>query len=414
MPTIQTVSAAAGAEALSNAVRTRYLNDYVDAALMVRFYDQLAEPIGQDMSRLAQGSSVTINYISDMDPGTTVISEVVDITPQALTDAVTTVSPTSRAEALQSSELLLLQAYTPYGAERFKAVGKNMMESVEILARDVACQGSVRFADANAARSALDAGCTSNRADDGIFSEASIMLQNFKCPSYVDVADETGRPAKVWGAYMHPAPYADIRRDGNVVAIAQYQKANIILNDELGSLGAFRLLVSPWAKVFGGAGADNDDIINSSFVSALTALDKTLKVSTTTHLDSSMNQWWTVGTEETGSTHQPKNERIWTVSYTTSVVTFVGEGANGGLRFDHATSDLARNADTVYPIVFGGPRSLVKVFQPSIGEFGMVVGPKQDGLVDQFVSLGWKFYGNYGRPNENYIIRTEVSASLDA
>jgi hypothetical protein len=127
-----------------------------------------------------------------------------------------------------------------------------------------------------------------------------------------------------------------------------------------------------------------------------------------------MNQWWTIGSEETGATHYPKNERIWTVSYTTSVVTFVGEGANGGLRFDHATTDEARNADTVYPIVFGGPESLAKVYQPSIGEFGMVVGPKLDGLVDQFVSLGWKFYGGYGRISENRLVRAEVSSSLEA
>jgi N4-gp56 family major capsid protein len=393
--TIQVVSAASGAEALSNAVRTRYLADYIDAAQMARVYDQIAAPVGQDMDRLSEGSSVTLNFISDMEPGTSTISETVDITPQALTDGTTTITPTSRAEALQSSELLLLQSYTPYGAERFRAVGKNMMESVEVLARDAATKGSVRYADANAARSALDAGCTSHRADDGLFTVVSTMLSTMKCPSF----NWDGQAG--WAAIMHPAAYHDIRRDGNVVSIAQYQKANIVLNHELGSIGPFRLVVSPWAKVFGAAGADNDDVIASSFVSALTALDKTLKVSATTHLDSSMNQWWTIGSEETGATHYPKNERIWTVSYTTSVVTFVGEGANGGLRFDHATTDEARNADTVYPIVFGGPESLAKVYQPSIGEFGMVVGPKLDGLVDQFVSLGWKFYGGYGRISES-------------
>ncbi len=405
--TVQVVTAAAGAEALTNAVRTRYINDYIDAALMVRLYDQFAEPIGQDMDRLAEGSSVTLNYISDMNPGVTAIPETVDITPQALSDGVTTVTPTSRAEALQSSELLLLQSYTPYGAERFKAIGKNMMESVEILARDVATQGSVKFSDAGVVRSLLDAGCTSHRADDGLFTQMSTMLANFKAPSFVDMDQP------VWGAIMHPAPYHDIREDGNVVLIAQYQKANIILNHELGAIGPFRLIVSPWAKVFGGAGADNDDVIDSSFVSALTALDKTLKTSATTHFDSSMNQWWTIGTEETGGTHQPKNERIWTVSFTTSVVTFVGEGANGGLRFDHPTSDLARNADTIYPIVFGGPRSLVKVYQPSVGEFGKIVGPKIAGTVDQFVTLGWKAYLGYGRPNENFLIRAEVTSSLE-
>ena len=405
---IQTVAAASGASALSNAVRTRYLADYIDAAMMARLYDQLAAPVGEDMSRLAQGSSVTLNFISDMDPGTTTISETVDITPQTLGDGTTTLTPVSRAEALQSSELLLLESYTPYGAERFRAVGKNMMESVDILARDVATQGSLRYSDAKVARASLDAGCTSHRADDGLFTQVSTMLTTLKCPMF-DMDGQQG-----WMAIMHPAAYHDIREDGNVVSIAQYQQASIILNHELGAVGPFRLVVSPWAKVFGAAGADNDDVIATSFVSTLSALDKSLKGSTTTHFDSSMNQWWTIGTEETASTHYPKNERIWTVSYTTSVVTFVGEGANGGLRFDHPITDVARNADSVYPIVFGGPQSLAKVYQPSIGEFGQVVGPKVDGLVDQFVSLGWKFYGGYGRISENRIVRAEVTSSTDA
>lgn len=283
-----------------------------------------------------------------------------------------------------------------------------MMESIDVLARDVATQGSLRFADAKVTRALLDAGCTSHRADDGLFTQVSTMLSTLKCPMF-ELDGQQG-----WTAIMHPSAYHDIREDGNVVSIAQYQQASIILNHELGAIGPFRLVVSPWAKVFGAAGADNEDVVDTSFISALSALDKTLKTSVTTHFNSSMNQWWTIGTEETAATFYPKNERIWTTSYTTSVVTFVGEGANGGLRFDHPITDLARNADSVYPIVFGGPQSLAKVYQPSIGEFGMVVGPKVDGLVDQFVSLGWKFYGGYGRISENRLVRAEVTSSTDA
>jgi len=120
---IQTAAAASGARALSDSIRGRYLNDYEQAAELVRLYDQLAYPIGQDMSRLARGSSVTVPFVSDMQPGVTAISEVVDITPQVLEDTTTSLEPTSRAEALQASELLLMQAYTDYGQERFRAVG---------------------------------------------------------------------------------------------------------------------------------------------------------------------------------------------------------------------------------------------------------------------------------------------------
>jgi len=124
--TIQVVTAASGAEALTNAVRRRYIADYIDAAQLERVYDQIAFPVAKDMDRVARGSSVRVNFISDMEPGVTAISETVDVTPQALTDGTADVTPISRGEALQNSELLLLQSYTPYGAERFKAIGKNM------------------------------------------------------------------------------------------------------------------------------------------------------------------------------------------------------------------------------------------------------------------------------------------------
>ena len=404
---IQTVSAASGAEALSNAVRTRYLADYERGAMLARLYDQIAYPIGQDMSRLARGSSVTVNFLADMNPGTSAISETVDITPQTLTDGTTTLTPTSRGEALQASELLLLQSYTNYGSERFFKVGKNMMETVDILARDAATKGDMVIKSSAVTRANLDAGSTGHRANDSLFTKASSHMNTLKTPGFPVAGGEA------WAAIMHPAAYHDIREDGNVVSIAQYQSQEIILNFELGSIGPFRLVVSPWAKVFGSAGADNDDVVATTLASAATALDKTIVLSTVTHLDSSMNQFWTIGTEETASTHYPKNERVWAVSHATGTVTIVGEASNGGLRFDHASGTAVRNADSVYTIVFGGPRSLAKVFQPSVGEFGMPVGPKVDGTLDQFVSLGWKFYGGYGVIAQNRLLRAEVSSSLD-
>jgi hypothetical protein len=84
------------------------------------------------------------------------------------------------------------------------------------------------------------------------------------------------------------------------------------------------------------------------------------------------------------------------------------------LRFEHASAANVSNADNVYTIVFGGPASLAKIYQPSVGPFGTVVGPKMDGIVDQFVTLGWKFYGQYGIIAENRILRGEVSSSVQA
>ena len=402
---IQTAAAASGAVALSASIRTRYKNDYEQAAELVRLYDQISYPVGQDMSRLARGSSVTIPFISDMQPGTSAISETVDITPQTLTDTTTTLTPTSRAEALQASELLMLQAYTDYGAERYRAVGKNMMETVDVLARDVSCKGDLVIR--GAARASLDAGTSGHRADDALFTEASTLMSTLKCPGF---------PVKggaAWAAILHPAAYHDVREGGTVIEIAKYQMAKIILNFELGSIGPFRLVVSPWAKVFGAAGAANADPIDTTLSSIGHALATHIHAASHTHMDNT-DQYFTIGTAETGSTHYPKNEIVRFISHVTSICTIVGEASNGGLRFLQASGTAVSNADNVYTIVMGGPKSLAKVYQPSVGPFGKTVGPKLDGIVDQFVTLGWKFYGQYGIIAQNRILRAEVSASAQA
>jgi N4-gp56 family major capsid protein len=409
--TVQTVSSSAvGGQNLPNSVRTQYIEEYLQAAEMERIYDQIAAPIGKDMANLAKGSSVQVDVLSDMQPGTTAISEVADITPQALRDATLSITPTSRAEAIQCSELLLNQAYTDYGASRFRVVGKSLMETLEVIARDVACQGTnVIRASSVTARTSLAASSTGHRATDGLFSDAAAMLETLKVPGFKGMGG-----GRRWVAILHPAVFHDIREDGNVNSVGIYQDKGITLNYELGSIGPFSLVSSAWAKVFGGAGlalTDPGSAVFYTLTSSVNALDKTLILSTASHLDTPTNKWFTIGTRETDDTHYPMNERVRYISHATKVVTFIGEGANGGLRFDHAAGTWVGNATDVFTIVFGGPTSLAKVYEPSVGEYGQIVGPRRDGLVDQWVSLGFKWYGNYGRMSESWLLRAEVASS---
>jgi N4-gp56 family major capsid protein len=380
---------------------------------VARLYDQLAVPIGRNMSELKRGSSVQVEFLSDMTPGTSAISEVTDITPQALRDATASVTPTSRAEALQASELIQIQAFTNYNAEWAYKVGKGMMETVDLLARDAACQGSFVIRNGNIARTLLNAGSTGHRADDALFMRASGYIQQFKIPGYVDPKNGSSN----WISIMHPFVFHDILKGGNVVAVAQYQNQGIIFNHELGSLSGFRLVVSPWAKVFYGVGAANATTLGdggTTLSRAHTALEKTMSLTATTSAGKSGSFINIIDTDETGNTHVGTNERVRYVSHSAKVVTFIGEGQNGGLRFDHASGATVDNDDSSYTMVFGGRDSLVKVYAPEVGEYGQIVGPKRDGIVDQFATLGYKFYGNYGRLRENGLIRFEVSVSEEA
>ena len=397
---------------LSNSVRARYLSDYMKAARMVRLYDQFASPVGKsqaEFNRLAHGSSMIVPFISDMAPTTSDISETVDIVPQALRDATATITPVSRADGIQWSQELDLRSYTDYGAARFRAVARGLMESVEIVARQATLQGNNSIS--TVARASLDAGTATHNLTDDAMSEAEVLLNTLMTPGFVDPGFNN---VPNWIALMAPAPYHDVRTSGNVVSIAQYQKAQIILNHELGLLGNFRLVVSPWAKVFGSAGLDAGSNAATTLSSAANALAVQIVVASATNVTS--GDWLTIGTEETAGTHYPTNERVKISDAYVSGTTLdiIGSGANGGLRFDHASGVAVRNADSVYPVAYGGPSSVAKVYSSEVGEFGVPVGPLPQGIAHQFATLAYKWFGGYGLWSQSSILRGEYSTSLEA
>jgi hypothetical protein len=234
-------------------------------------------------------------------------------------------------------------------------------------------------------------------------------MQNMKIPGYADVN------GPIWTAIMPPYVFHDIRESGNVKAIGDLAQTNIHLNWELGQIGRFRILSSPYAKVFGSAGADNGTGAWADLIAtAVKPLDKTVVV-TNTATNSAYGVFNWFGTEETSTTFYPTNEPVKYISGASgTTVTFLGGAPNGGARYAHTTSEYMRNADSVYTILFAGPNSLVKVFATDVGEYGTTVGPKVDGTLDQFTSLGWKWYGGYGRISENYLLRFECSTSYEA
>lgn len=389
---------------LDDSVRGRYINDYIAGVESRRVYDQFTYPISQDKEILQRSTSITVPFLSSMSISAQTISETVDITPQTLRDTTASLTPTSRGDAIQDSELLLKQSYTDYGQQRFRVVGDNMMETLEALLVDTALAGSM--VSRYVARASLDAGTALHRLSYAAFAKAESYLTAMMCPQWVEQEGQG-----YWAAAFHPDIYYDLRTSTPIVEIAEYQNANVILNNELGALGRFRLVVSPWAKVFMSAGLANGTAAAYTLSAAASALDKSLSITTATNVAS--GRLLTVGTIETGDTFYPMNERVDHVSGTTTSV-IVGQGSNGGLKYDHANGSTVSNADSVYPVLFGGPMSIAKAYASDVGEYGEVVGPKMSGNLDQFVSLGWKFYGGYGRINENWLIRGEYSSSLDA
>lgn len=393
----------------SNAVGTRYTQRYQRGAKQYRYYDQFAGNIMSDSQfnlegRRGMGTTYTFQFASRLTPGVTTISETADVVPQIIRDATSTVSTTSLGEAVKWSQLLTLESYVDEWAQRSEVVGINAMESIEVLAIAAGLQGSL--VQRAAARASLDAGTTGHNFTEAAVWTAGAKLADIKAPMLVD---ENG--GQSWMYCAHTDASYDLVHGGNLVNVALYQDKQLLLTGEVGKIGEFRAIHTPFAKVFYGAGAVNTSSSATTLndASAL-ALDTTVVVTSSTN--DSAGRHLTVGTVETGNTFAPTNETIIYVSGTTTV-TFVGAGANGGFRYDHANGETFNNSDNVYPVLYGSPNSLVKVYANDVGEFGQMVGPLTDGLLQQWQSLGWKYFGGYGRVSENRLIRGEYSSSLD-
>jgi hypothetical protein len=262
-------------------------------------------------------------------------------------------------------------ASTNYAQERFELLGKNQAESVDLLAQAAATQGTLRYTGvAGTARTSIDAGTATHRLNAAMFVNGTADLQTFKVPAFVD-----GMGRNLWFAIMHPYAFADLLDDTDITAISQYQKAEILLRYELGELGPFKLVVTPWAKTFWGGGAANGSAVETTLNGAVNALATSIVVASATNID--VGDRLMIGTHETGSTHYPTNEIVTVTSVVSTTIGVAGEGANGGLRFDHATGVAVSNDDNVGTVVFGGPESLMKVYDPQVGEFGKVLGPNK-------------------------------------
>ncbi len=390
---------------LTNSRRTQYDDMYQTQVFAERVYDMFASPVGDDMSRFISGSQITFPYVGKMDIGTQTVSESQDVTPQLLVDASTSITPTSRGEAIQQTQLMRIQNYAGNSdSEIMEVVSENAAESIDWVAANAALQGQLVIR--NAARASLDAGTAADRFTEDQFAKAEAILVEMKNPQFVDAEGNGG-----YGALVPLDAYFDLRTGGNVVSIAQYQQASIILNHELGEIGGFRISRPPWSHVFGSAGADNGSNAATTLSAGTAKLAKTIIVASATNIDS--GRYLTIGTEETGDTHYEGNERVRVSSVSGTTVTIVGQGSNGGMRYTHASGTAVRNGDSVYPVVFGGPKSLVKWWDPLTGEYGELVMDEQ-GLLKQWDSVGWKWFGAYAIKEQKAILRGEYASSLDA
>lgn len=391
---------------LSDSIVTKYKAEYTLGAMAATVYDQFATPIGADMSNLARGSSVTVPFLSTLAPSTQTISETADIATVSFRDATVTVSPTSRGNSIVISELFDLQNYLNGTSKMTGQMGQNAAESIDLVAMAIMVGNGINRS-VQTTRSSVDAGTAAHRLNSDTFFDASTLARSLQIPQYVT---PTG-PKRM--ALVHPMQYRDLFASGSLIqAVGAYQDKGMVLNNEIGTLDGWAITVSPYAKVFLGAGAANGTAVNTTISAAVEALATTMTVASATNI--SVGQRLMIGTVETSTTYYETNEMLVVTGVNGTTITIAGGGANGGFKYDHASGVAVKNADNVFSAIFGCPESIAKVYNVETGPYGEVIPAERTGSLKQFIGTGWKWYGNYGVISNARWIRVETSSGMDA
>lgn len=385
---------------LSNSVQAKYQAEFILAQKETLYYDQLSYTVEQ--ANMLQGSSIKVPFYFDLPPNVTAVSQTADINPETMADALFTVTPDLYGSAVQLPEKLRRTAFTNVVSAAGKIVGRQAGMSVDFLARTAATQGTwVLYGGSATARTNVD------RVNDQLAYADFITAGSF-------LADNGAEPISN-GKFLTVLGHTvmkDILEDSVIQAIGSYQKGEILLQGEIGTIGGIKIVTTHWAKRFYGVGTSASSI-STTLSSAKAAGATTISLASDTSV--AVGQWLTISSGaadfETSTTEYPQNELVYVASGSASPWTIIGSGANGGLRYAHISGAGVKDNDTVHAVCFYGKNGIGKVYSPDTGAMGKVLPPKTTGLLDQFQAFPWKWFGGYGRPAENRLLRYEVATS---
>jgi hypothetical protein len=367
---------------------TRYETKYRKSAMRQRTYDQYATRHKDTFE--PRGGTIQLAWATPLVPRPTTAlgSETTDFEPQTFRDVSTTMTLVYIADGLKNHDLAKLKS--SLNMDYPDIVGQLMGETIDALARRAATEGSVVvYGDGSvSARSSLDLGTSGHRLTADNFAFANALLGHWAHGDdslFCTVDDFT---------------YMDLLfSSGNKLierAIYTESAGGVIYNFEAAKLAGIRIVRSPWAKAFYGAGAANASVVNTTLASSSTANkagSRTIEVAANTNIVA--GQWLTIGAIQTGA---ESDETIITepvlvaTTPSSTTVSVIGLGPGGGLRFDHAVGATVKNPDTAHCAVFGSKESLIVAYG-EFGRYGKSVEPFQDGNAKQWTTYSAKFFG---------------------
>jgi len=388
-----------------NSIQALYDAEYIENMRKQLVYSQGAFVDPKPMSAGHQGGSILVPSYHDLPVANSPISRVADITPVTFLDSSVVITPDGYGNAVQLGWYVDLTAFTPMGVVAAERVARNAGESIDYLARSAVVGGDVvAFAGDATARSNVSRASTTDEIRPQDFYNAMTFLEGEpKIPG----------PGAGIAAIMRQAVYNDLILDATVILIAQYGgRPELLLNAEMGMvMGGTRLIVSDFAKVFHGAGtsgAPSSQNLSAAANQGATSIGTSAAISSL-----AVGDVLCIGTVE--STANGENRTIESVRVTgatgTTTVTFVGRGPNGGLLYNHSSGEAVTDDRQVHGVTFLSADALLKAYHTDVGVDGRLIPPERTGLLKQFNSLGWFWFGGFAPKAQNRLYRVECAAT---
>lgn len=362
-------------------------------------------PAGAVLSEGNGYSSLRIPNYHRLLPANTARSQVTDIAPVQIKDSGVTITTDLYGNAVQLSLKVQKQASLNVFQIAAQLVAENAAESVDYLARSAAIGGSAFEFGTGSARNSVS---TAGKLTPGMLYNAAGYLAS--APKIGGMTN-TNTIGNGLAAIMRNAVIADLAENSTVILLGQYRDTGpeTVLMGEVGMhMSGVRLIVSDNAKIFHGAGSTL--VISSGAINA--AVDAG---STAIAVDSSLSSagnpsYMALGTVESTANGEQTNVETIYVDAASTAITLRGGAANGGLVYDHSSGAPLTGARQVHGVVVFGANALMKAHDGAIGENPQLLPPKVDGLLDQFNSAQWRWFGGFGIRAQNRLYRLEVGS----
>ena len=334
-------------------------------------------------------------------------SEVTDISPVQLKDSQVEISHSLYGNAVQLSLKVQKAASKDVFQIAAQLVAENAAESVDYVARSIAVGGRAFELGNGSSRDAISA--------DGALTPGMLYNAAGYLASAPKLDGGLNQPTIGGGlaAVMRNAIIADLAENSSIILLGQYRDSapETVLMGEIGAhMSGIRLIVSDNAKIFHGAGSTANFACSTANLSSAVSAGGT-SMSVGTAISSGTGTYLTVGTRETTANGEQTNVETVYVAAVSSGMDLIGGAPNGGLIYDHSSATPVGGHNQVHAVVVFGAKSLMKVHAADIGANPQLLPPKVDGLLDQWDSAQWRWYGGFGRWAENRLYRLEVGSN---